>query len=83
MNENLLSWGWVTFTPKSVMDRGNAESLADFAAGLSCGPFKTQKELINSLHRESSKVLSKTKAKRKLSFMLQPWGICTHFRPPK
>ena len=57
--------GKITFTPKSVLDRGIAESLADFAAGHSFGPFKTSGELINSLHRESAKVRSKTKTKRK------------------
>jgi hypothetical protein len=36
--------------------RGIAESLADFAAGRTHGPFKTHAELINSLHRESAKV---------------------------
>ena len=57
--------GKITFTPKSVVDRGIAESLADFAAGRSYGPFKTDKDLIGSLHRESAKVQSKTKSKRK------------------
>jgi hypothetical protein len=60
-----ISQGKITFTPKSVVDRGIAESLADFAAGRSFGPFKTDKELINSLHQESAKVRSKTKAHRK------------------
>jgi hypothetical protein len=54
----------ITFTAKSA-DRGIAESLADFAAGRSFGPFKTQKELISSLRRERSKILSKTQVKRK------------------
>ena len=57
--------GKITFTPKSAVDRGIADSLADFAAGRSFGPFKTDKELIDSLHRESARVRSKTKAKRK------------------
>jgi hypothetical protein len=57
--------GKLTFTPKSAVDRGIAESLADFAAGRSFGPFKTDKELIGSLHRESTSARSKTKAKRK------------------
>ena len=42
--------GKITFTPKSAVDPGIAESLADFAAGRSFGPFKTDKELIESLH---------------------------------
>jgi AbrB family looped-hinge helix DNA binding protein len=64
--EAKVEGGKITFTPKSVVDRGIAESLADFAAGRSFGPFKTQKELISSLHRGRSKNLSKTKVKRKL-----------------
>jgi bifunctional DNA-binding transcriptional regulator/antitoxin component of YhaV-PrlF toxin-antitoxin module len=56
--------GKITFTPKSVVDRGIAESLEDFAAGRSFGPFKTDKELTDSLHRESVRARSKTKAKR-------------------
>ena len=57
--------GKITFTPKSVVNRGIAESMADFAAGHSFGPFKTSSELINSLHRESAKVRSKAKTKPK------------------
>ena len=57
--------GKITFTPKSDVHRGIVESLADFADGRSFGPFKTAKELINSLHRESSEVRSKSRTKRK------------------
>jgi hypothetical protein len=39
--------------------------MADFALGRFFGPFKTSKELIGSLHRESAKIRSKAKAKRK------------------
>jgi bifunctional DNA-binding transcriptional regulator/antitoxin component of YhaV-PrlF toxin-antitoxin module len=56
--------GKITFTPKSVVDRGVAESLADFAAGRSYGPFKTDKELISSLHRETARE-PKARSKRK------------------
>jgi len=56
--------GKITFTPKSLVDQGIAESLADFGAGRSFGPFKTHKDLIHSLHRESAKVGSKVKSKR-------------------
>jgi len=58
--------GKITLTPQTNVDRGIAESLADFAAGRSFGPFRTDEELINSLHRESAKVGSKTKVRRKL-----------------
>ena len=33
--------GKITFTPKSVVDRHIAESLADFKTGRSFGPFET------------------------------------------
>jgi hypothetical protein len=59
----------------AIVDRGIAESLADFAVGRSFGPFKTDKELIESLHRESARARSKTKAKRR--------PRCTIFRAPK
>ena len=42
--------GQVTFTPKSVIDRGIAESLEDFKRGRSYGPFDTAEEMIASLH---------------------------------
>jgi hypothetical protein len=48
--------GRITFTPKPAVDRGIAESMADFAAGRSHGPFKTHVDLIDSLHSESAKV---------------------------
>jgi AbrB family looped-hinge helix DNA binding protein len=57
--------GKITLTPRSVVDRGIAESVADFAAGRCFGPFKSRKDLTDSLHRESSKIQSKTKPKRK------------------
>jgi len=57
--------GRITLTPKSMVDCGIAESLADFAAGRSHGPFKTHAELVDSLHRESVKVRLKAKVRRK------------------
>jgi AbrB family looped-hinge helix DNA binding protein len=42
--------GRITFTPKSAVDRGIAESLADFREGRSYGPFETHEELVKSLH---------------------------------
>lgn len=57
--------GKITFTPKSVVDRGIAESLADFSAGRSYGPFKTHKELTSSLHRQSAKIQPKARSKPK------------------
>ena len=48
--------GKITFTPKSVVDRGIAESLADFKEGRSYGPFETPAELVASLHKEAGKL---------------------------
>jgi AbrB family looped-hinge helix DNA binding protein len=53
--------GKITLTPKSVVDRGIAESLSDFAAGRSYGPFKTGRELISSLHRDRANAQQKTR----------------------
>jgi hypothetical protein len=55
-----------TLTPKTNVDRGIAESLADFAAGRSFGPFRKDRELIKSLHQEAAKVRSLARTKRKL-----------------
>ncbi len=58
--------GKITFTPKSVVDRGIAESLADFKEGRAYGPFDTQAELVVSLRKEVAKLRSK-KSGRKVS----------------
>ena len=64
MLEAKVERGKITFTPKSVVDRGITESLADFEAGRSFGPFKTADALIASLHKESIKLAARKKAKR-------------------
>jgi AbrB family looped-hinge helix DNA binding protein len=56
--------GKITFTPKSVVDRDIAESLADFKAERAYGPFATHEELIGSLHEETTKLDAK-KQRRK------------------
>ena len=56
--------GKITFTPKSVVDRGIAESLADFEAGRSYGPFKSAGDLVSSLHLEAAKIPSLKKTRR-------------------
>jgi bifunctional DNA-binding transcriptional regulator/antitoxin component of YhaV-PrlF toxin-antitoxin module len=48
--------GKITFTPTSEVPAGVAESLADFAAGRSFGLFRTGRQLVDSLHRESAKI---------------------------
>ena len=54
--------GKITFTPKSVVDRGIAESLADFKEGRAYGPFRTPRELVASLHVETAKLRSKKRS---------------------
>jgi AbrB family looped-hinge helix DNA binding protein len=46
--------GKIIFEPKSIVDRGIAESIAEFKAGRAKGPFRTHKEFIASLHKESA-----------------------------
>jgi bifunctional DNA-binding transcriptional regulator/antitoxin component of YhaV-PrlF toxin-antitoxin module len=58
--------GKITFTPKSAVDRGIAESLTDFKEGRAYGPFETHAELLKSLHDEAAKLHSK-KTSRKAS----------------
>lgn len=51
--------GKITFTPKTMVDRDIAESLADFKAGRSYGPFGNHKDFITSLHKEAKKLKKK------------------------
>ena len=51
--------GKITLTLKPVLDRGIAESLADFREGCTFGPFETHEELVKSLHDETAKLRSK------------------------
>jgi len=55
--------GKITLTPKSVVDRGIAQSLAEFDKGQGYGPFKAHDEFIASLHKEAKK-LRRAKPKR-------------------
>jgi AbrB family looped-hinge helix DNA binding protein len=48
--------GKITFAPKSLIDRGIAESLEDFRRGRSYGPFDTAEEMIASLHANVRKL---------------------------
>lgn len=51
--------GKITFTPKTLIDRDVVESLVDFKAGRSFGPFSNHKNFISSLHKESKKLKNK------------------------
>ncbi|MGA2433663.1 MAG: AbrB/MazE/SpoVT family DNA-binding domain-containing protein [Bryobacteraceae bacterium] len=51
--------GKIVFEPKSIIDRGIAESMAEFKAGHSFGPFATHKQFLGALHKEAKKNASK------------------------
>ncbi len=51
--------GKITFTPKTLIDREIAESLADFKAGRSYRPFSNHKDFIASLHKQARKLKNK------------------------
>ena len=58
--------GGVSLVPKSAVDRGIAESLAEFARGRGYGPFDTAEEVLASLHARARKLASrKSKLSRK------------------
>lgn len=54
--------GKIIFTPKSLVDRGIAQSLEDFTHGRAYGPFKNHQEFLKALHSAAKKVRA---AKRK------------------
>jgi AbrB family looped-hinge helix DNA binding protein len=54
--------GKIVFEPKSVVDRGIAESIAGFQAGKGYGPFDTHAAFVKALH----KVPKQKAAKKKL-----------------
>jgi len=51
--------GRIVFEPKSIVDRGVAESMAEFKAGRSFGPFATHEQFLASLHKEAKKAGTK------------------------
>ena len=56
--------GKIVFEPKSIVERGVAESMAEFKAGHSFGPFATHKQFVAALHKETKKVSSKKPKRR-------------------
>ena len=53
--------GRLIFEPKSLIDRGIAESIAEFKAGHSKGPFRTHERFLKALHEEAKKAGRKPK----------------------
>jgi bifunctional DNA-binding transcriptional regulator/antitoxin component of YhaV-PrlF toxin-antitoxin module len=56
--------GKITFTPKSAVDRGIRESLADFREGRTYGPFETHEGLVKSLHNQTAELRSKRTSRK-------------------
>jgi AbrB family looped-hinge helix DNA binding protein len=52
--------GRIVFEPKSVVDRGFVESMAEFKAGRSFGPFATHKGFLAALHKAAKNAGGKT-----------------------
>jgi bifunctional DNA-binding transcriptional regulator/antitoxin component of YhaV-PrlF toxin-antitoxin module len=58
--------GKITLTPKTVIDRGVAESLEEFRKGRSYGPFDAAEEMLDSLDRNVKKLrANKSKSPRR------------------
>ena len=51
--------GKIIFTPKSLIDRGIAESMEDYKKGRSYGPFDSAEEMLRSLHHNAKKGIGK------------------------
>jgi AbrB family looped-hinge helix DNA binding protein len=47
--------GRIVFEPKSIVDRGIAESMMKFDVGRSFGPFQTHERFLNALHKEAKR----------------------------
>lgn len=59
--EAKIEGGKITLTPKSVIDRRVAESLEDYKAGRSYGPFNSIDEMIQFLQASGKKSSKKTR----------------------
>ena len=51
--------GRIVFEPKTLVDRGIAESFAEFSAGNSLGPFATHKEFLTALRKTAKKTAAR------------------------
>ncbi len=62
--EATVERGRIVFQPKSLVDRGIAESIADFKAGRSSGPFETHAEFVDALHKQAKRSTAQKPKKR-------------------
>ena len=53
--EATVKAGKITLTPQSIVDRRIAESIADYKAGRTYGPFNSAKEMIAFLDKQTRK----------------------------
>jgi AbrB family looped-hinge helix DNA binding protein len=51
----------ITLTPKSIIDRGLAESLEDFKKGRYYGPFDSAEDMVRSLRQRPKRKVQKSK----------------------
>ena len=47
--------GKIVFEPRSIVDRGIAERIAEFRAGQYFGPFGSHKAFLGTLHKEAKR----------------------------
>jgi AbrB family looped-hinge helix DNA binding protein len=45
--------GKIVFEPKTIVDRGIAQSIAEFQASKGYGPFRTHQAFLKALHKEA------------------------------
>ncbi len=57
--------GRIIFEPKSLVDRGIAESIAEFRSGRGYGPFDTHEAFVDALHRAATKPARRKRTKRR------------------
>jgi len=56
--------GKIVFEPKSVVDRGIAESIADFKAGRGYGPFATHEAFLKALQKGETRTRTRKSNRR-------------------
>lgn len=62
--EATVERGRVVLQPKVVIDRGIAESIAEFKAGRAHGPFGSHAAFLKALHTQAKKPVAKKPVKR-------------------
>ena len=55
--EATIEKGKITLTPKSIIDKRLEESIADFKAGKSRGPFNSATEMVSDMKKQVRKII--------------------------